>query len=182
MNWITGINWQEMFLPTTSPLEILLRGSIMYLGLFILLRVIIKRETGGTGMSDILVIVLIADAAQNGMAGEYKSITDGLLLVATILFWSFFIDWLGYRFPALEKILKSSPITLVDDGRLQYRNLRREFITESELMSKVRAAGIEDLRQVRRAVMESDGEITVISKEKSQQGEGKTKKKTPGAH
>jgi hypothetical protein len=60
--------------------------------------VTLKREAGGVGITDMLVIVLLADAAQNAMAGEYKSISDGLVLVSTIIFWSYALDWLGYRY------------------------------------------------------------------------------------
>jgi uncharacterized membrane protein YcaP (DUF421 family) len=84
-------DWEAMFVPHTSPLEMIIRGSIMYLGLFVLLRVVLKRQSGGVAITDILVVVLLADAAQNGMAGDYRSIPDGLLLVGTILFWSYSI-------------------------------------------------------------------------------------------
>src|SRR3954454_18742921 len=89
-----SIDWGQIFQPDTSPLEIFLRGSIVYLALFSMLRFVLRREAGTVGMSDLLVLVLIADAAQNAMAGNYNSLPDGLLLVATIIFWSFAINWL----------------------------------------------------------------------------------------
>ena len=90
------VDWARLFMPGTPLLEIIVRGSIMYVALFMLLRFILKRETGSLGITDLLVIVLIADAAQNGMAGSYQSITDGLVLVATIIGWSYLLNWLAF--------------------------------------------------------------------------------------
>ena len=89
---ITIPDWEQIFLPATPFLGIFIRGSVTYLGLFFLLRLILKRESSGLGTSDLLMVVLLADAAQNGMVGAYKSITDGILLVITIISWSYILD------------------------------------------------------------------------------------------
>jgi len=78
-------SWQEVFVPTHSLLERLVRGSIIYLIIFALLRVVLKRQTGGLSTPDILLVVLLADAAQNGMADEYRSMTEGIVVVCTIV-------------------------------------------------------------------------------------------------
>jgi uncharacterized membrane protein YcaP (DUF421 family) len=70
------IDWQELFIPTHPILEIILRGTLTYIMLFLILRFFLKRQSGVIGIADLLVIVLIADAAQNAMASEYKSITE----------------------------------------------------------------------------------------------------------
>ena len=67
-----------------SPLELLVRGSLIYWFLFLLFRFILRRDAGSLGLADILVIVLIADASQNGMSGEYKSVSEAIVLVGTI--------------------------------------------------------------------------------------------------
>jgi uncharacterized membrane protein YcaP (DUF421 family) len=115
-------------------------------------------------MADILVLVIIADAAQNGMSGEYKSVTDGAILVGTIVAWDYVIDWLNYNVPALRGWLEPPPLPLVRDGRILRRNLRHEFVTEDELQSKLREHGIDDVRQVAKAYMEPDGEVSVIKR------------------
>jgi len=111
-----------MLVPKYSLLEIILRGFIIYLALFALLRIARSRHTGQLGLADILVIVLIADAVSNGMASEYRSIPEGLVLAATIFFWSFLLDWLGYQFPSLRPLLESGPRCLIRDGRKSSRN------------------------------------------------------------
>jgi uncharacterized membrane protein YcaP (DUF421 family) len=117
------IDWETIFSPSTPLLEIFLRGTIVYLSLFVLLRVILKRESGTVGITDLLVVVLLADATQNALANDYTSITDGILLVLTIVFWSYFLNWLGFRFPRIQKWVHPPPLPLVKDGEILYRNL-----------------------------------------------------------
>jgi uncharacterized membrane protein YcaP (DUF421 family) len=159
---------KSLLLPTISPFEIFLRGTIIYLALFLLLRLVLKREAGTIGITDLLVVVLLADAAQNAMAGDYKSITDGLILVATLVFWSYILEWLGYRFPRFQSLIHPPPLLLVKNGKMLPRNMRREFITEDELTSKIRLQGVEDITQVKKAYMEEDGRISVIQKDNKQ--------------
>lgn len=77
------IDWRSIFLPDVSVVEIVLRGSLMYLAIFVLLRLVLKRQIGTLGTTDLLLITLLADASQNAMAGEYKSVPDGFVLVGT---------------------------------------------------------------------------------------------------
>src|SRR4051812_45214483 len=83
-----SIDWNSVFVPAIGLGEIIVRGSLMYLGLFVILRVMARRQAGHFGPADLLVIVLIADAAQNGLGKDYGSITEGLTLVLTIVAWN----------------------------------------------------------------------------------------------
>ena len=159
------IDWHKAFAFDTPPLEIVLRGTIIYLGLFFLLRVILKRQSGTTGVTDLLVIVLLADAAQNGMADDYSSISSGLVLVATIILWSVVLDWVAFRFPRVSRFIRPSALPLVKDGVMLRRNMRRELITEDELMAQLRQQGVEGLDGVRAVYMEADGQFSVINGE-----------------
>lgn len=158
------VDWAELFSFSVSPAELVVRGTVMYWFLFLLFRFIVRRDAGGVGTADILLLVIIADAAQNAMGGEYRSITDGMVLVGTIVFWNYLIDWCCYRFPRLELLLQPRPLLLVKDGRIQQRNLDRQMLTRNELLAKIREEGMEDLKAVKRAYMESDGRISVIKK------------------
>lgn len=157
-----GVDWERLFAFDTPWLEIVLRGSAIYLGLFLLLRLVLKRQAGTVGITDLLVIVLIADAAQNAMADDYQSITDGLLLVAVIVFWSHTLDWLGYKFPALNRFVHPPPLPLIRNGVLLRRNMRRELITEPELLTQLREQGVLDIKDVKMACMEGDGQVSVV--------------------
>lgn len=162
-----AIDWGRAFIPHTPLLEIFLRGSAVYLGLFLLLRLVLKRQSGAVGVTDLLVVVLIADAAQNAMADDYTSVPDGLLLVAVIIFWSHALDWLGYRFPRLNRLIHPPPLPLIQDGVMLRRNMRRELITEEELRTQLREQGVLEAKDVRVAFMEGDGRISVVPFEKN---------------
>jgi uncharacterized membrane protein YcaP (DUF421 family) len=156
------IDWAELVVPTHSIAEIVLRGTVMYLALLLILRFIMVRQTSTIGIADILVIVVIADAAQNGFAKEYKSVTEGVVLVLTIVFWNMFLNWISYRFKIFESLLSPSPLALIKNGRMNRRNMRQEFITEEELMSQLRQQGIPELAEVKEACLEANGELSII--------------------
>lgn len=163
MEQVFGIDWHALFVPNTTIAEVVLRGTLIYLLLFFLMR-FMRREAGQIGIADVLIVVVIADAAQNGMAGPYNSITEGVALILTISFWDFALDWLGYHLPAFGKLIHPKPLPLVKDGRLLLRNMRRELITRDELHSRLREEGIESLDDVKHCYVEGDGRISVIGK------------------
>lgn len=167
---LLAVDWKSTFVPTVSLLEIVLRGTLMYLCIFALLRFVLKREAGAVSMSDLLVMVLLADAAQNGMASEYRSVTEGVVLVSTILFWNYALDWLGYRFPAVERLLHPPPLPLIRKGRMIRRHMQHEMITVTELMTQLREQGVEKVEQVKVAYLEGDGKISVIPLESKSGG------------
>ncbi|MDB5801041.1 MAG: conserved hypothetical rane protein [Rhodocyclales bacterium] len=144
------------------PLEMFIRGTAVYWFLFLIFRVVLRRDVGSIGIADVLLLVLLADASQNAMANEYTSVGDGFVLIATLVFWNLAVDWLCYRFPAVEKLMGAPTLCLVRDGRIIRRNMRREFISHEDLMSQLRQHGVEDVRQVHRAYLESDGNISVL--------------------
>jgi uncharacterized membrane protein YcaP (DUF421 family) len=160
-----SLDWGEIFGISTSPLELIIRGTVMYLFLFLLFRVVVRRRVGSVGMADILIMVIIADAAQNGMSGEYRSVTEAFILVGTLIGWNMFIDWLTFRFPKLQQTLEPPPLPLVQNGRVLHRNLKHEFVTEEELKSKLREKGVKELSEVAQAHMESDGTVSVIKRQ-----------------
>ena len=151
-----------MFLPTESILEVMIRGTIMYLGMYLLLRVF-RRQSGSVGIADLLVIVVIADAAQNGMAGDSKSITEALILIATIVLWDWFFDWLGFRSQLFGRILQPQPLLLVENGKTIKKNLDKEFITEDELLAQLREQGVDDIGSVKKCFLESNGHFSVLT-------------------
>lgn len=161
MQSVFQIDWHEVFVPTVGLLELVLRGSVLYLVILIALR-LFRREAGALSTADLLVVVLVADAAQNAMASEYHSITEGVVLVATIFAWNYLLDWLGYRYPRVYRLLHPPPLLLVKDGRIQRHNLRTEMITKADLMEQLREQGIEDPGHAKRAYLEADGHLSVI--------------------
>ena len=164
-----------MFVPTESVLEVIIRGTIMYLGMYTLLRVF-RRQSGSVGIADLLVIVVIADAAQNGMAGDSKSITEALILITTIVLWDWFFDWLGYSSRFWGRILDPEPLLLIDNGRILRKHLEKELIKEEDLLSQLREQGIENIGSVKKCYLESNGHFSVLTEVKKTPEVKKTSK------
>jgi len=158
------IDWSEVF-RLGDPLGLIVRGTAIYWFLFVLFRFVLRRDAGSMGIADLLMIVLIADASQNAMAGSYESVSDGFVLVATLIFWNYLFDALAYRSERLRRFLQPQPLLMVKDGRMLRRNMRRELVTDEELQAMLRENGIEDMSEVKSAHMESDGQISVIRNE-----------------
>jgi len=155
------IDWHQLFVPSGSLVELVIRASLMYLLILAGFRVF-RRDAGSLSVSDLLVVVLIADAAQNGMAGEYHSLTEGALVVATIFAWNYALDWLAFRSRAVAWLLNPPPLLLIARGRIHYKNLRSQLISNADLMEQLREQGVDDIANVRTCFLESDGKLSVI--------------------
>ena len=158
-------DWAEILAISVPIGELFIRGTLVFLGLMLMLRVIGQREAGGLGLTDLLVVVLVVDAASAGLTGETDSIGDGLVLVITILFWSVALDAVSYRWPRLGRILKARPKPLIEDGKLNRRVMRRELMTDVEVFAQLRLHGLESLDQVHRAYLEPNGMISMVPAE-----------------
>lgn len=164
MELFASVDWRAVFVPDTPLLEIFVRGSIVYLSLFFLLRFVLKRQAGTIGTTDLLVIVLIADATQNAMASDYKSLPDGILLVVTLIFWNVLLEWLSFHWAWFDRLICPPPLPLIKNGRMLRKNMQKELITEDDLMSQLRQQGIDDVHRVKQACMEADGKISIIER------------------
>jgi uncharacterized membrane protein YcaP (DUF421 family) len=160
--FFAGVNWGEVFTPQAPLVETFVRGTVLYLGVLILLRLTPARESGGVGTPDLLVMVLLADAAQNAMAGPHHAVGDGLTLIVTILAWSALLDWASFRWPFVHRLLRTPPVRLVREGRMLAGNLRRQLITSDELVAQLRKHGVDDVAEVKGAWIEDDGQISVV--------------------
>ena len=158
--------------------ELILRGTLVYWLLFLIFRFVLRRDVGAVGIADILLLVIVADAAQNAMSGGYDTFAEGAILVGTIVGWNWLLDFLAFHFLLVRRFATPSRLTLVTRGVPNLRNLRREFISLSELQEKLREQGIEDVREVKVAYLEGDGQISVIRT--SDREPRPAKKKAPG--
>lgn len=159
-----AIDWSNLFGFTMSPIELFIRGTLTFFFLFSMFRFIVRRDVGAIGLSDLLVLVIIADASQNAMAGNYKSVTDGFVLIGTIIGWSYVFNYLSFRFPLFRRVVLPRPLCIVKDGVKQAAVLQRELIADEELAEMLREHEIEDIALVKRAYLEPDGQVTVIRK------------------
>jgi len=152
----------EIFAVRMPVVEILVRGTAVYWFLFLLFRFVLRRDVGQIGVADVLLLVLIADAAQDAMAGGYTTVTEGLILVCTIAGWNWLFDWSACKFPAIARFVDPPALLIVRDGRPVTKNLDKQNLSMEDLQSQLRQQGVDDIKRVRRAYLESDGKVSVL--------------------
>jgi uncharacterized membrane protein YcaP (DUF421 family) len=153
----------QLFTPQSPLVEIFLRGTLVYLVLFAMLRFLVRRgSVASASMTDFLLLLLISNAVQNALIGDSNSITDGILLVAVVIFWSYTIDWLSLRSNSIRQFAYPRPVKLVENGKLLQKNMQNELITEEQLYSLLRQQGIEDINEVKEAQIEPNGQISIV--------------------
>jgi uncharacterized membrane protein YcaP (DUF421 family) len=176
------MDFDQIFGFSVNPLELVLRGTLIYFGLVLLFRFLLRRDLGELGVADVLFVALLADAAQNGMAGDYRTVSDGAVLLATLGGWNALLNFATFRWPLARRLFEAPTIELVRDGRIIRRNLRREWMTVEELMGKLREQNVADLGEVKLAVLEADGELSVLTKEGGGRPTDPKGNKTGGEH
>ncbi len=175
------IDWQTLLVPQTSLIELFVRGTVMYLLLLAALRALVRRHVGSMSLMDLLLMVLIADAAQNAMASEYRSLTEGVVLCGTLIGWNYLFDWLAYKYPKFRRLLEPAPLPVIRNGKMLRRNMQQELITKEELESQLRQQQIENIDDVEKAFVEPDGSLSVVKKSgKNDNGAQSPKRKSAG--
>ncbi len=157
-------DWPAVFLPDAPVFELILRGTLIYLFLFLVMRLLGRRVFGGFALSDLLVALLLAVAVREGLTGGFRTIGDAFISGATIIFWDRFIDRLAFHVPPLRKLLRQHPTLLIRDGELIIENARSQLITRAEIEEKLRAKGIASMKEVLEARLEPDGSFSVVTR------------------
>lgn len=160
-------DWIGVLVPSLPLGELFVRGTVTYVGLVLLLRVVGRREAGGLGMTDLVVVLLVVNAASTGLTGDGETLGDGFVLVVTVLAWSVALDALSYRWSHLGRLFKAPPRVLIEDGRLNRRVMLRELMSEEEVQSQLRLHGIHDVDKVEQAWIEPSGMVSVVLREQT---------------
>ncbi|HKW78318.1 MAG TPA: YetF domain-containing protein [Candidatus Limnocylindria bacterium] len=145
--------------------EIVIRTIVVYVLVFVLLRISGKRELGQMTPFELVVILVIANAVQNAMNGGDNSLLGGVIAATTLVVVNIVVQRFAHRLPFLERVFSSEPTVLIEDGRIVDRNREREDVSIEELQMAARERGIDDLKEVRRAVLEVNGDISIIPKD-----------------
>lgn len=151
--------------------EVVLRTAIVYVFLIAAIRLTGKREIGQMSVLELIVILIISDAVQNSMVGENTTIWGGLVAVATLLALDMGIKALTGRSRRLRSAIEGEPRLVIRDGRLLEHAIEDEKLDVEEVRAAVRAHGLARVEDVRLAVLETDGTISVIPTERSEEGE-----------
>lgn len=165
-------DWSAILLPQASLLELVFRGTVIYLLLFVALRVLSRRQLGRLAVADILLLFLLASSVRLGLTGHDPSLISAVVVAATLFFWDWVIDWSAFRFQSLRWLLRKHPLPLVEDGRFVERTVRRELLTEEDLAGMLRDVGVTSVDEVRHATLEADGSVSVAVRGDDGEGEG----------
>src|SRR5688572_14849120 len=146
----------------TPLLELIARGTILYFGILILMRFMPRRTGAKLATMDLVFLLLIAEAAAHAL-DDYTTVADGLIATLPLMGWNYLLNFLSFYVPFIERLVSAPPLQVIRNGELLRRNMRREFLTEEELMHHLRHLGVEQIKDVKAAYIEGEGQITLIS-------------------
>lgn len=146
---------------------IMIRTAVVYFFLLVGFRLAGKRQMGQMTVFDLVVILIVANAVQNAMVGQDSSLIGGLIAAATLLLLNWGVSWVRHRSKVVSRWVGGTRTLLIEDGRFLPEHLEKENLEKDEVLMAMREHGLEDLRQVHQAFLETDGSISVIPKEEA---------------
>jgi len=151
----------DLWIPGVSVLEKIVRPILVYGFLLVALRLGGKRELGQLTGFDLVVLLMLSNAVQNAIIGNDNSVSGGLIGATALLVTNYLVVRLAHRYPRIERLVAGRPTLLLLDGQLQTENLAKELISEGEFRTVLRRQGFEDLAEVKAAILETSGSLTV---------------------
>jgi len=145
-------------------MDIVLRAAFLFVFVFVLMRAIGKRELSSLEPFDLVLLIVLGDAIQQGLTQDDYSVTGAVLAVGTIALLQVAVSYTSFRFPRLRPVLDGEPVVIVQDGKAIDKNLRRERLTHDDLAEAARQEQIASLDDVAWAVLEKNGKISFIEK------------------
>ncbi|MFN3849495.1 MAG: DUF421 domain-containing protein [Spirosomataceae bacterium] len=156
-------------------LDITLRAVSVYLFIILALRLFGKKELAQLSVIDLVFILLISNAVQNAMVGSDTSLLGGIVAAAALFVLNFILKKLSHRFKGVSRLIEGEPVMLVYKGMIQAENLKKADISIEELETAVREHGVESIKNVDLAMLEIDGNISVLSNDFKQKTTNKRK-------
>lgn len=148
---------------TFDFLEIVGRSVVVYLFIVIAIRIAGKKELAQLSVIDLVFILLISNSVQNAMVGPDNSLLGGIIAAASLFLVNIILKFISYRFKKASKFIEGEPLILIQNGELIKNNLNKVRITLEEIKESVREHGIEKIEDVNLAILEIDGNISIIS-------------------
>jgi uncharacterized membrane protein YcaP (DUF421 family) len=145
-------------------MDIVLRAAVLYFFIVLVTRIVGRRELSSLSALDLILLIVLGDAVQQGLTQDDYSVTGAMIAVATIASLQVFTSYLSFRSQKASKVLEGLPMVLIDRGRLVGENMRRERISEDELAGEMRGQQIAAFDEVEWAILEANGTISFIKK------------------
>lgn len=147
-------------------MEAVIRPILMYVFLLLTFSIAGKRSMSEMNTFDMVTLLIISEATQNALVGQDNSITHALLVIVSLVSCSVAFSWLKSRKPMVEQALQGGPVILVHDGRLLRDRMKASFVDEQDILSSARSEqGLERLDQIKYAILETSGQISIIAKD-----------------
>ncbi|MBC5862655.1 DUF421 domain-containing protein [Flavobacterium turcicum] len=144
-------------------LTIILRSSAVYFFMVVALRLFGKKELSQLNTADVILILLISNSVQNAMVGDNTSLWGGLAAASVLFTINFTLKKLMYKYPSFSNFMQEKPEVLIHNGNLDFKSLSKLNITSDELKEAMREHGVEHFKDVKLAMLEIDGNISIIS-------------------
>jgi uncharacterized membrane protein YcaP (DUF421 family) len=149
-------------------MDLALRAVVIYFFIYLLTRIVGRRELSSLGPFDIILLVVIGDSVQQGMTQDDYSVTGAFIVISVIAVLQVFMSFLSFRYRKVRRVLEGEPIVIVQDGKPIERNLRRERLAIDEVMEQARSsAQISSMDEIQFAIVENNGTISFIQKSSS---------------
>ena len=155
-----------MSLPHTTYLDVILRSIAVYAFMIVALRLFGKKELSQLNTSDVILILLISNSVQNAMVGDNATLEGGIMAALVLFILNYLFKVLQFKFKFVERLLEDKPEILIHDGKPDYKMLAKLEITHDELIEAIHEHGLENVSDVKLAIMEMDGNISIISGDK----------------
>jgi len=157
--------WQNtMFQMSASWWELVLRSGIVYAFLLILIRITGKRQIGQLSPFDLVLLLVLSNAVQNSMNAGDNSLIGGLISATTLVILNYLIGIATYRNKTIENLVEGKPEVLIHNGKIIKKVMGNTQLTMHELNAAIREAGCASVEDVRCAILENNGTISVISR------------------
>jgi uncharacterized membrane protein YcaP (DUF421 family) len=144
--------------------DLVLRAVVLYVFVLVLTRVLARRELASLAPFDLILLIVLGDALQQGLTQDDYSVTGAIVVVGTLALLQVATSWVGYRFPRARPVLVGEPLIVLEDGKPIERNLKRERLTVEEIAESARLQQIGSLDELRWVVLERNGELSFIKK------------------
>ena len=144
-------------------LDVAFRSTVVYIFMIVAFRIFGKRELSQLSIADLVLIVLISNAVQNAMVGENTSLVSGITAATVLFSLNMLLGYLMFRSKRIRTLIQSEPVTLIYNGKIIEKNLNDVLLTLDELNSAIREHGVSKIEDVSLAILEADGNISVIS-------------------
>jgi uncharacterized membrane protein YcaP (DUF421 family) len=145
-------------------MDLFYRAVFVFVFIYFLTRVMGRRELSSLEPFDLILLVIVGDALQQGLTQDDYSLTGGVVVISTIALLQVFVSWLSFRFPRSRRLLDGEPLIIVERGKVIEKNLDRERMTREELAAQLREQQVASVDEVEWAVLETNGTVTVITK------------------